>query len=126
MLGISEPEDVFAAIAAGADTFDCVNPSRVARNAAVYTLDGRYNIDAARYRRDFTPIDPDCDCYTCAHYTRAYIHHLFRAKEMLASTLCTIHNQRFTIRLVDRVRDVDRRRVLRRVPRRNRCDGGAV
>ena len=105
MLGISEPEDVFAAIETGADTFDCVNPSRVARNAAVYTLDGRYNIDGARYRRDFTPIDPDCDCYTCAHYTRAYIHHLFRAKEMLASTLCTIHNQRFTIRLVDRVRE---------------------
>ncbi|HEY5852465.1 MAG TPA: tRNA guanosine(34) transglycosylase Tgt [Aldersonia sp.] len=109
MLGISEPEDVFVAVANGADTFDCVNPSRVARNAAVYTLDGRYNIDGSRYRRDFTPIDPDCDCYTCAHYTRAYVHHLFRAKEMLASTLCTIHNQRFTIRLVDRVRDaIDR------------------
>jgi queuine tRNA-ribosyltransferase len=50
-------------------------------------------------------LDPDCDCYTCAHYTRAYIHHLFKAKEMLASTLCTIHNERFIIRLVDRIRD---------------------
>ena len=105
LLGISEPDDLFAAIAAGADTFDCVSPSRVARNAAVYSPNGRYNITGARYKRDFTPIDPDCDCYTCAHYTRAYVHHLFKAKEILASTLCTIHNERFIIRLVDRIRD---------------------
>lgn len=104
LLGISEPDDLFAAIEAGADTFDCVSPSRVARNAAVYSADGRYNITGSRYRRDFTPIDAECDCYTCAHYTRAYIHHLFKAKEMLASTLCTIHNERFVIRLVDRIR----------------------
>ncbi|WP_409371200.1 tRNA guanosine(34) transglycosylase Tgt [Mycolicibacterium fluoranthenivorans] len=104
LLGISEPDDLFAAVAAGADTFDCVSPSRVARNAAVYSVHGRYNITGARYRRDFTPIDDECDCYTCAHYTRAYIHHLFKAKEMLASTLCTIHNERFTIRLVDQIR----------------------
>lgn len=104
LLGISEPDDLFAAVEAGADTFDCVSPSRVARNAAVYSADGRYNITGSRYRRDFTPIDAECDCYTCAHYTRAYIHHLFKAKEMLASTLCTIHNERFVIRLVDRIR----------------------
>jgi queuine tRNA-ribosyltransferase len=105
LLGISEPDDLFAAIAAGADTFDCVSPSRVARNAAVYATTGRYNITGARYRRDFTPIDDECDCYTCAHYTRAYIHHLFKAKEILAATLCTIHNERFIISLVDRIRD---------------------
>ncbi len=105
LLGISEPDDLFAAIAAGADTFDCVSPSRVARNAAVYSRAGRYNITGARYRRDFTPIDAECDCYTCAHYTRAYIHHLFKAKEILAATLCTIHNERFIIRLVDRIRE---------------------
>ena len=104
LLGISEPDDLFAAIAAGADTFDCVSPSRVARNAAVYSPAGRYNITGARYRRDFTPIAAECDCYTCAHYTRAYIHHLFKAKEILAATLCTIHNERFIIRLVDRIR----------------------
>lgn len=104
LLGISEPDDLFAAIGAGADTFDCVSPSRVARNAAVYTADGRVNITGARYRRDFTPIDAECDCYTCAHYTRAYIHHLFKAKEMLSATLCTIHNERFIVRLVDRIR----------------------
>ena len=104
LLGISEPDDLFSAVAAGADTFDCVSPSRVARNAAVYSATGRYNITGARYRRDFTPIDAECDCYTCSHYTRAYIHHLFKAKEMLASTLCTIHNERFVIRLVDAIR----------------------
>lgn len=105
LLGISEPDDLFAAVAAGADTFDCVSPSRVARNAAVYTGDGRFNITGARYRRDFGPLDPECDCYTCAHYTRAYVHHLFKAKEILSATLCTIHNERFIIRLVDRIRD---------------------
>lgn len=104
LLGISEPDDLFAAVAAGADTFDCVSPSRVARNAAVYSATGRFNITGARFKRDFTPIDDECDCYTCANYTRAYIHHLFKAKEMLSSTLCTIHNERFIIRLVDRIR----------------------
>jgi queuine tRNA-ribosyltransferase len=104
LLGISEPDDLFAAVAAGADTFDCVSPSRVARNAAVYSARGRYNVTGARYKRDFSPIDVECDCYTCANYTRAYIHHLFKAKEMLSSTLCTIHNERFVIRLVDQIR----------------------
>jgi len=104
LLGISEPDDLFDAVAAGADTFDCVSPSRVARNAAVYSARGRYNITGARHRRDFTPIDPECDCYTCGHYTRAYIHHLFKGKEILAATLCTIHNERFVIRLVDQIR----------------------
>jgi queuine tRNA-ribosyltransferase len=104
LLGISEPDDLFDAVAAGADTFDCVSPSRVARNAAVYSVTGRYNITGARYRRDFTPIDAACDCYTCTHYTRAYLHHLFKAKEILSATLCTIHNERFIVRLVDRIR----------------------
>ena len=105
LLGISEPDDLFAAVAAGADTFDCVSPSRVARNAAVYSPDGRFNITGSRYRRDFTPIDAECDCYTCANYTRAYLHHLFKAKEILSKTLCTIHNERFIIRLVDQIRE---------------------
>ena len=104
LLGISEPDDLFAAVAAGADTFDCVAPSRVARSAAVYSSIGRFNITNARYRRDFSTIDPECDCYTCAHYTRAYLHHLFKSKEILAPMLATIHNQRFVIRLVDDIR----------------------
>ncbi|MGO1384949.1 MAG: tRNA guanosine(34) transglycosylase Tgt [Arachnia sp.] len=105
LLGISEPDDLFAAVAAGADTFDCVNPSRVARNAAIYTADGRYNINTAASRRAFVPLEDGCDCYTCLHYTRAYLHHLFKAKEILSSTLATIHNERFTVRLVDNIRD---------------------
>jgi queuine tRNA-ribosyltransferase len=104
LLGISEPDDFFAAIEAGADTFDCVMPSRVGRNAAIYTLDGRFNVNTAASRRDFRPLDAECDCYTCANYTRAYLHHLFKAKEMLAATLATIHNERFTVRLVDDIR----------------------
>ncbi len=104
LLGISEPEDFFEAIEAGADTFDCVNPSRVARNAAIYTATGRYNVTRAENRRNFGPLEDGCDCYTCANYSRAYLHHLFKAKEVLASTIATIHNERFTVRLVDRIR----------------------
>ena len=92
-------------MAAGVDTFDCVNPSRVARNAAIYTADGRYNVNTSKHRRTFEPLETGCDCYTCRHYTRAYLHHLFKAKEMLASTLATIHNERFTVRLVDQIRE---------------------
>ncbi|MDA8438668.1 MAG: tRNA guanosine(34) transglycosylase Tgt [Propionibacterium sp.] len=104
LLGISEPDDFFAAIEMGADTFDCVNPSRVARNAAIYTADGRYNVNTAAHRNALAPLEDGCDCYTCSHYTRAYLHHLFKAKEMLGPTLATIHNERFTVRLVDAIR----------------------
>ncbi|MCW4352657.1 tRNA guanosine(34) transglycosylase Tgt [Hoyosella sp. YIM 151337] len=105
MLGISEPDDLFVCIANGADTFDCVSPSRVARNGAIYLPTGRVNMDKARYKRDFNPIDDTCDCYTCRHYTRAYLHHLYKAKEALGATLATIHNERFIVRLVDRIRE---------------------
>lgn len=104
LLGISEPDDFFRGIESGADTFDCVNPSRVARNAAIYHPDGRFNITNARFKTDFTPLVEGCGCYTCTHYTRAYIHHLFKAKEILSSTLATIHNEWFTVRLVDAIR----------------------
>jgi len=104
LLGISEPDDLFTAVENGADTFDCVSPTRVARTGAFYTRDGRYNLPGAKYRRDFGPLDPECDCYTCAHYSRAYLRHLFKAKEMVAHTLLSIHNERFTVSLVDRIR----------------------
>ena len=104
LLGIGEPDDLFTAVAAGMDTFDCVAPSRVARNSAVYTRDGRVNLLTAANRRAFAPIDPECDCYTCRNYTRAYLHHAFKAKEMIASTLATIHNEHFIVGLVDAMR----------------------
>jgi len=105
LLGISEPDDLFTAVENGCDTFDCVSPSRVARSSRVYAMTGRYNVMVAASRRDFGPIDPECDCYTCANYSKAYLHHLFKTKEYVAATLCTIHNERFTVRLVDDMRD---------------------
>lgn len=104
MLGISEPDDIFACIENGADTFDCVSPARVARNGALYTRYGRVNVTRSQYKDDFTPFDADCDCYTCQHYTSAYLHHLFNADELLSKTLATIHNERFIVRLVDDIR----------------------
>lgn len=104
MLGISEPNDIFDCIENGADTFDCVSPARVGRNGALYLPTGRVNITNRRFRDDFTPLCDECDCYTCVNYTRAYLHHLFKAGEMLASTLATIHNQHFIVKLVDDIR----------------------
>jgi queuine tRNA-ribosyltransferase len=104
LLGISEPEDFFTAIENGADTFDCVQPSRVARTGRVYTPDGYFNIPQAKYKKDFSPIQEGCGCYTCQHYSKAYLHHLFKAREMLYSTLCTIHNEYFTVKLVADIR----------------------
>ncbi|MFZ1249143.1 MAG: tRNA guanosine(34) transglycosylase Tgt [Candidatus Saccharimonadales bacterium] len=104
MLGISEPDDMFAAVEHGVDTFDCVSPTRVGRNGAFYTYEGRKNIRGLKYKEDFTPLLEDCDCYTCQHYTKAYIQHLFRAKELLANTLMSIHNERFIVGLVDNMR----------------------
>ena len=104
LLGISEPDDIFAAIEQGIDTFDCVSPTRVARNGAAYTPRGRVNMRGTKYRELFAPIMAECDCYTCQHYTAAYICHLLRAKESLAGTLLSIHNERFIIKLVDDIR----------------------
>lgn len=100
LLGISEPDDMFEAVAQGVDTFDCVSPTRVARNGAVYTLAGRINLTNAKFRNDFEQLTPDCRCYSCQNYSRAYIHHLLRAKERLAATLLSIHNETFIIKLV--------------------------
>jgi queuine tRNA-ribosyltransferase len=104
LLGIGAPEDLFVGVENGVDTFDCVLASRIARTSAVYTMTGRFNVSNAPYVRDFNPIDDECDCYTCKNYTRAYLCHLFRGKEMVAATLATIHNERFIVRLVDRMR----------------------
>ncbi|MBI3889004.1 tRNA-guanine transglycosylase [Candidatus Saccharibacteria bacterium] len=104
MLGISEPDDIFDCIENGADTFDCVSPARVGRNGALYTKFGRVNITRAQFKEDFTPFDETCECYTCKNFTSAYLHHLFRADELLANTLATIHNEQFIVKLVDDIR----------------------
>jgi len=104
LLGIGAPEDLFVGVENGVDTFDCVLASRIARSSAVYTMQGRFNLSNAPYVRDFNPIDDECDCYTCTNFTRAYLCHLFRGKEMVAATLATIHNERFVVRLVDQMR----------------------
>ncbi|WP_349361639.1 tRNA guanosine(34) transglycosylase Tgt [Paenarthrobacter sp. PH39-S1] len=104
LLGISEPDDIFTAIENGADTFDCVSPTRVARTSAFYTPRGRRNLSNARFKRDFGPLVDGCDCYACANYSRAYIHHLFKAKEMVSATLVSIHNERFVVKMVDDAR----------------------
>lgn len=104
LLGIGEPSDLFGGIENGVDLFDCVAPTRIARNGTLYTNDGRLNILNAQFREDFSPIDKECACYTCQNYTRAYVAHLFRAKEMFAATLASIHNLYFIVNLVKKIR----------------------
>ncbi len=104
LLGVGEPEDLFGGIENGIDTFDCVAPTRMARNGALYTKQGKINILNNQFRNDLGPIDLGCECYTCKNYTRAYVAHLFRAKEMLAGTLASIHNLYFIVNLVKQIR----------------------
>ncbi len=105
LLGMgSQPLDIFLGVENGIDTFDCVAPTRQARNGALYTYDGRANIRNSQYKTDFSPIDSECSCYTCRNYTRAYINHLFRANEILASTLASIHNEYFVVNLTKQIR----------------------
>ncbi len=106
LLGIGEPEDLFEGVENGVDFFDCVAPTRNARSGgSLYTKFGRMNIENAQYRNDFKPIESDCGCYACKNFTRAYIAHLFRAKEMLAGMLASIHNLYFIVNLVKNMRE---------------------
>ena len=105
LLGIGEINDLFEAVRNGCDLFDCVLPTRLARNGSLYTPKGRINIYNSRYKKDLRPIDSECACYTCFCYSRAYLSHLFRAKEILAPILSTAHNLFFLIHLVDRIRE---------------------
>ena len=106
LLGMGqEPIDLFVGAEHGCDTFDCVGPTRMARNGSLYTLDGRINIKNAKFRDDFTPIMEDCDCECCKNYTRAYLHHLFKTDEITAKVLASIHNERFVVRVVDNIRE---------------------
>jgi queuine tRNA-ribosyltransferase len=104
LLGIGEPEDMFIGVEAGIDTFDCVLPTRNGRNATVYTYSGKTSLERAEYTEDLQPIDPECDCFVCARYSRSYIRHLFKSGEMLAGILASAHNMRFLTRLVENIR----------------------
>jgi queuine tRNA-ribosyltransferase len=84
--------------------FDCVLPTRIARHGALMTSQGRVNIKGAQYKEDFTPLDPECDCYTCTHYTKAYLHHLFMTNEEFGKRLNSIHNIRFLIQMMEGAR----------------------
>lgn len=105
LLGIGEPEDLFMGVENGCDTFDCVAATRIARNGQVYTSTGKINLMNKKFKEDFEPIERNCQCFTCKNHTKAYLAHLFRGKEILASILATIHNVHFIVRLVDGMRE---------------------
>jgi queuine tRNA-ribosyltransferase len=100
LMGVGTPENILEAIERGVDMFDCVMPTRNARNAVVFTSQGRLNLRNAGHAEDFTPVDPECPCYCCRNFTRAYLRHLFKASEILALQLATIHNLTFYLWLV--------------------------
>jgi queuine tRNA-ribosyltransferase len=104
LMGVGAPEDIVEAVARGIDIFDCVLPTRVARNGGLLTRQGRLNLRNARYAADPLPVEPGCDCYACQHFPRAYLRHLFKAEEVLALHLATVHNVRFMTRLMTDIR----------------------
>lgn len=104
LMGVGSPEDLWRGVAAGIDMFDCVHPTRVARRGALFTSDGRVNITNSRFRDDYGPLAPDCDCPTCRDFSAAYLHHLFRCGELLAYRLASIHNLRFIQREMTTIR----------------------
>jgi queuine tRNA-ribosyltransferase len=105
LMGVGAPEDIVEAVWCGIDMLDCVLPTRVARNGAVFTRDGRRNIRHGSFKSRWEPVEADCDCFTCRTYSAAYLHHLFRCEELLAYRLATIHNLRFMHRLVVAMRE---------------------
>jgi queuine tRNA-ribosyltransferase len=104
LMGVGTPEDLVEAVRRGMDMFDCVLPTRNARNGWLFTHDGAVKIKNSRYARDIGPVDPLCDCYTCRHYTRAYLRHLQQANEILGARLATIHNLHYYQRLMQGLR----------------------
>jgi len=105
LMGVGRPENILEAIARGIDMFDCVMPTRNARNAYLFTSQGIVSMRNAAYKDDFSPLDPECNCYTCKNFSRAYLRHLFNAKEILALELATIHNLTFYLNLVRTARE---------------------
>jgi queuine tRNA-ribosyltransferase len=105
LMGVGAPEDIVEGVARGIDIFDCVLPTRVARNGGLFTRVGRLNLRNAKYAADPLPVETGCDCYCCQHFSRAYLRHLFKAGEILGLHLATVHNVRFMIRLMSEIRD---------------------
>lgn len=104
VMGVGTPDHLFEGVERGVDMFDCVLPTRLARNGAAMTSVGRISIKNAKYERDFTPLDHECDCYTCRHYSRAYLRHLFKANEILSSMLLSHHNLYFLVHTMENIR----------------------
>jgi len=104
LMGVGTPENLLKGVARGVDFFDCVLPARNGRHGHVYTSQGKLNLFNARYERDDTPLDPLCKCSTCSTFSRAYVRHLFKAKEMLAMRLCVLHNLHFYNHLMADIR----------------------
>ncbi|MBZ4662504.1 MAG: tgt [Caloramator sp.] len=104
LMGVGSPDALLEGVIRGVDMFDCVLPTRIARNGTVFTSKGKLVVRNAEYAEDFRPLDEECDCYACKNYSRAYIRHLFKAKEILGARLTTIHNLRFLLKLMEDVR----------------------
>jgi queuine tRNA-ribosyltransferase len=115
LMGVGTPQDILDAVRVGIDLFDCVLPTRNARNGWLYTHDGVIKLRNARYRDDLAPLDEHCECYTCRNFTRAYLHHLQRVNEMLGAHLNTLHNLHFYQRLMRRLRAAIREGSLDRI-----------
>ncbi|MCX4365303.1 MAG: tRNA guanosine(34) transglycosylase Tgt [Bacilli bacterium] len=105
LMGVGEPEDILEGVIRGIDIFDCVLPTRLARHGHAFTKYGKINLKNAKYKEDFSPIDENCDCYACKHYTKSYIKHLINAEETFGARLLSIHNIRFLIRLTEDIRE---------------------
>jgi queuine tRNA-ribosyltransferase len=104
LMGVGSPEDLWNGVAQGIDMFDCVLPTRLARNAALFTPEGRVSIRNSRFKAQHGPLDQTCDCYSCRNFTAAYLHHLYRAEEILGLRLGSIHNIRFLVRQMEQMR----------------------
>jgi len=105
LMGVGSPDCLIEGVLRGVDMFDCVLATRVARNGTVFTRSGRLVVRNAACARDFAPIEEDCDCYACRNYSRAYIRHLLKAEEILGLRLCSIHNLRFLVRMMEEMRE---------------------
>lgn len=108
LMGVGTPLDLILAVDSGIDMFDCVMPTRTARNGTIFTWQGRVSIKRTEYREDTSPLDPECDCYTCTNYSKAYLRHLFLSGEILSARLNTIHNLHFYFKLMERSREAIR------------------